>query len=203
MMTGRRWGEGVTCRGPRERKNVPTWSMRWIFVGSLDGLVTIGKGHDVPTHSPTREVVERGEEAGDVVGMVLTDGKRGGKANPGGGHGHPGEQRHRVMHRGLGGVAQCHVRGVLIRLKDIVKIGEEDHIELAAFAHLGNVLVEFGPPPVVAAVRTRMAPHGQAMVGGAMHQILCQVHVFGHMTPLRASVSAMAYREVSKNPASW
>src|SRR5215831_12978080 len=93
------------------------------------------------------------------------------------------------MHGGLGGVLQRHVRGVLICLKDVVKIGEEDHVELAAFAYLGNVLVELGPPPVVAAVRTRMAPHGQAMVSGAMHQILGQMHMFGHCPPLRATVS--------------
>ena len=92
------------------------------------------------------------------------------------------------MHGGLVGVLQRHGRGALVRIEDIVKIGEEDHVELAAFAHLGNVLVEFGPPPVVAAVRTRMAPHGKAMVRRAMHQILCQVHVFGHCPPLCATM---------------
>src|SRR4029453_3259393 len=101
-------------------------------------------------------MIERGEKAGNVVGMLLTDGKGGSQTNPRGGRSHPGEQGYRVMHGGLGGILQRHVRGVLIRFKDIVKIGEEDHVELAAFAHLGNVLVEFRPSPIVAAVRTRM-----------------------------------------------
>src|SRR5712691_6026094 len=226
MITGRRWGEGVTCSGPRERKNLPTWSIRWILVGSakmpaawsitkasssqlchqliaylqkfvgalvalvmllrfviaLDGLVTIGKGDDVPTHPPTRQVVERGEEAGDIVGVLLADGKRGGQPNPGRRCSHPGEQRHRIMHRSLGSIPQGHVWCALVGIEDVVKIGEEDHVELAALARLGDVLVEFGTLPVIAAVSARMAPHGNAMVGRAMHEVLCQVYVLGHKT---------------------
>src|SRR5262249_57582680 len=162
--------------------------MRLGVVIALDGLVAIGKRHDIPAHPPTRQVIEGGEEAGNVGGMLLTDGKGGSKTNARGGSSHPGEQGHWVMHGGLGGVLQRQGWGALVRIEDIVKISEEDHVELAAFAHLGNVLVELGPPPVVAAVRTRMAPHGKAMVRGAMHQILCQMHMFGHCPPLRAIV---------------
>ena len=156
------------------------------FVRVLDGLVTIGKGDDVPTHPPTRQVVERGEEAGDIVGVLLADGKRGGQPNPGRRCSHPGEQRHRIMHRSLSSIPQGHVWCALVGIEDVVKIGEEDHVELTAFAHLGNVLIQFGPSPVIAAIGARMTPHGNTMVGRAMHQILRQVHVSGHRTPLYA-----------------
>src|SRR6266702_5440667 len=67
------------------------------FVRALDSLMPIGKRHDIPAHPPTRQMIERGEETGDVVGMLLTHGKRGGKADPRGGRSQPGEQRHWVM----------------------------------------------------------------------------------------------------------
>src|SRR5262249_34693704 len=61
------------------------------FVRALDGLVTIGKRDNVPAHPSTAEMVERGKETGDVVGVVLADRKRGGEANAGGRRSHPGE----------------------------------------------------------------------------------------------------------------
>ncbi|SUZ81213.1 uncharacterized protein METZ01_LOCUS34067, partial [marine metagenome] len=77
---------------------------------------------------------------------------------------------------GLGGLPKRELQGLLVGVGDVVKVGEESRVGQAPLTNLGDVLVEFGPAPtVIRPFGAGMAPHGQAVVGGSVHQKLGQV----------------------------
>ena len=82
----------------------------------------------------------------------------------------------------LGGVPDRRVHGPAVRVGDVVQVGEEDHVELAALADPRDVLIELRPRPVEPGRRgAGMPPHGEAVVGRAMAEELRQVHLsLGH-----------------------
>jgi len=77
---------------------------------------------------------------------------------------------------GLGGIPKLGLQGLLVGVGDLVKVGEEYRVERAPLTNLGDGLVELGPAPtVIRQFGAGMTPHGQAVVGGSVHQKLGQV----------------------------
>jgi hypothetical protein len=94
--------------------------------------------------------------------------------------------------RHLSGVAQGGRHRAGVGVGDEAQVRKEHHVELAALAHAGDVLVELRPRPVVAGGRgAGMPPHGQAVIGGGVHQELREVHHLGrhHRLPRGADPS--------------
>ena len=80
------------------------------------------------------------------------------------------------MLEGLGGIPKLGLQGLLVGVGDVVKVGEEYRVERAPLTNLGDGLVELGlAPTVIRQFGAGMTPHGQAVVGGAVHQKLGQV----------------------------
>ena len=121
-------------------------------------------------------MIDRRPQAGRVEGMAVAGRERGAEADVFRHGSHIGEQRDRIVLRGLHRVAQRRLHRCPVGVGDVVEVGEEDHVETAALAQAGDVLIELGAVPGIAGmIRQRMPPHGEAMVGGPMHQELGEV----------------------------
>ena len=108
---------------------------------------------------------------------------------------HERQQRDRVVLRRLGGVAQRGRHRARVRVGDVVQVGEEDHVELAALADAGDVLVELRPRPVVAGGRgAGMPPHGQAVIGRPVHRNCARCIILAGITVSLASIADPLYR---------
>src|SRR5438094_499817 len=81
--------------------------------------------------------------------MLIADREGGGEPDGGGGGAHPGQERDRVVARDLCGVLDHGRHRAGVGVRDEIQVGEEHHVEFAALAHPGDVLVELGARPVV------------------------------------------------------
>ena len=95
--------------------------------------VGIGRGHQVPAGAAVRDVVERGEAAGDGVGRLEGGRGRGDQAEMLGHHGERRQQRQRIE-RGHRGAALQRLHG---HVQHGQVIGHEEGVELAALQGLG------------------------------------------------------------------
>ena len=108
--------------------------------------------------------------------MLVNGGEGGTEADATGYRGHHGQQWNGIVLGGLGGLPKRELQGLLVGVGDVVKVGEESRVGQAPLTNLSDVLVEFGPAPtVIRPFGAGMAPHGQAVVGGSVHQKLGQV----------------------------
>jgi hypothetical protein len=140
-------------------------------------LVVVERGDHIPGSASPGQVVEGGPEARGVVRVRVADRERGAQPDARRRRAHPRQQRDRVVLGHLGGVPDGGVHRPAIGVGDVVEVGEEDHVELAALADPRDVLVELGARPVVPGRRRpRMPPHGEAVIRGPVTQELRQVH---------------------------
>ena len=146
-------------------------------------LVVVERGHDVPRRAAARQVIERRPQPRGMERMLMAHRVGGAEPDMRGRGGHERQQRDGIVLGRLGGVADGRRQRAGKGVGDVVEVGEEHHVELAALADPGDVLVELGPGPVVAGRRgARMPPHRDAVVGRAVHQELRQVHHgLGHL----------------------
>ena len=86
-------------------------------------------------------MIERRPEARQIEGVVVADGQGRPQADMAGNGAHIGQQGDRVMFGRLHGVPQGRVERPFVGIGDVVEIGEEDHVELAALTGSGDVLV--------------------------------------------------------------
>ena len=115
------------------------------------------------------------------------------------------EGQDRIVLGRLGGVADRGVHGPAIRVGDVVQVGEEHHVELAALAHARDVLVQLGPRPVVTRRRgARMPLHREVVVGRPMAAKLLRGASAFHRdvpTTLTSEAPAIALRAHSSDAA--
>jgi hypothetical protein len=147
------------------------------LLAEIGRLVVVERGHDVPRCPSAGQVIERRPQAGGMERMLVAHRIGGAQADLLGDGGHERQQRDRIVLGRLGGVADRRRQRARIGVGDVVEVGEKDHVELAAFADLGDVLVERRPRPVVARLGgTRMPPHRHAVIGRPVDQELRQMH---------------------------
>ena len=140
-------------------------------------LVVVQRGDDVPRRAAARQVIERRPQPRGMERMLMAHRVGGAEPDMRGRGGHERQQREGIVLGRLGGVADRRRQRAGKGVGDVVEVGEEDHVELAALADPGDVLVELGLGPVVAGRRgARMPPHGDAVIGRTVHQELRQVH---------------------------
>ena len=140
-------------------------------------LVVVERGHDVPRRATARQVIERGPQPRGMERMLMAHRVGGAEADMRRGGGHERQQGDGIVLGRLRGVADGRRQRARKGVGDVVEVGEEHHVELAALANPGDVLVELGLRPVIAGRRgARMPPHRDAVVGRAVHQELRQVH---------------------------
>ena len=83
------------------------------------------------------------------------------------------------MLRRLSGVTQAGFQTTLIGIREVVEVRKEYHVEFTPFAHLGDVLIQFGLGPVIAPPhRFGVPPHCQAVLCRAMREKLCMADKF-------------------------
>ena len=111
----------------------------------------VGRGDRVPRGPAVAQVVERGELAGQLVGLVERGVERGGEADAVGDGGQRGEHGERV-----GPADDVEVEDPAAVLAQPQALGEEEEVELAPLGGLGEV-DERGE--VGLAARLRVAPH--------------------------------------------
>ena len=149
-------------------------------------LVPVDRGDDVPRGASAGQVVDGRPEARGVERMLVAGRKGGGDADAAGDRGDPGQQGDRVVFRRLGGIAQGRGERAGIGIGNVVEVGEEHHVEQAAFTDPGDVLVELRARPVVVGeFGLRMPPHSETVVARSMDQEL------GEMDLPRSHVSSI------------
>ena len=122
-------------------------------------------------------MVERRPQARGVERVGVAYGEGGSDADPLRDGGEKGKERDRVVLRRLSRAAERGAEAAGIGVGDVVEIGEEHHVEAAALANPRDMLIELGPVPGVARLgRLRVPPHGEAVIGGPVHQKLGEVH---------------------------
>ena len=98
--------------------------------------VVVGRGDDVPRRPPGRDVVERGELAGHVVGLGEAGRDRAAQADARRGAGQRGEQRHRLEHVHEHREAAPGVQVLGPRRR---RVGDEEQVEASALGKLRQV----------------------------------------------------------------
>ena len=168
------------------------------LLAEIGRLVVVERGHDVPGGATAGQVIERRPQPSGMEGMLVAHRIGGAQTDLLGDRGHERQQRDRIVLGRLGGVANRRRQRAGIGVGDVVEVGEEDHVELAALADLGDVLVEGRPRPVVACLGgARMPPHRYAVIGRPVDQELGQMHHrFGHA----ASPDSVAMRRDRRSP---
>ena len=138
--------------------------------------VAVDRGDDVPAGSASRQMVDRRPEPRCVEGMAVAGGEGGAETDVLRHRPHVGQQRDRIVLGRLHGIAQRRLQRGPVRVGDVVEVGEEDHVEAAALAEPGDVLIELGAVPAIAgSIGQWMPPHGQTVIGGPVHQELGEV----------------------------
>ena len=140
------------------------------------------RGHDVPRDSAARQVIQRGDLAGEGEGGHLQDRTRVGEAQMLGRHGHGRDERHRVVRRDLHGLHDRGLRPATIEVVGADHVGEEERVEAAFLEKLGKL--DPGLDPVELAL-ARVLPHPEAVldVGDAVHRERVEVDALAHRRP--------------------
>ena len=130
-------------------------------------LVLDLRRHQVPAGAAAADMVDRGEAAGDVVGLVVGRGRRRDEADPAGHHGECGKRCRRLE---LDGARELGARAFAPRQGAAAghahRVLEEDRVELGCFRHLGDVGV-FLEIHVGRRHRIGMTPARQMVAGHA------------------------------------
>ena len=123
------------------------------------------------------DMVQRGEFAGEVIGLLI--GGRGGgrQANVLGDH---RERRQQGQRLEMGDKLDGARDRVHMRLAGGVAVGEEDHVELRPFRRLGHFDIVFDAD-IGHGIGAGMAPGGDMMPCGV--EIGCKRHLPGHRLP--------------------
>ena len=112
--------------------------MRRMLAAEHRARLGVGGRHDIPAGPTGREVVERGEAAGHVIGLGVGRRGGGGEAQPRGAHRESRKQRQRLE------LADC---GGMLAISRGEAVAQEEHIELPALGSGRDVLhqAEVGP----------------------------------------------------------
>ena len=107
-----------------------------IVSAKVERGVRVGRRHDVPAGAASADMVERGEAARDVIGLVERGGRRRDEPDAFGGAGESGQQSERLERR--------HGRAPSQRLDRHVEhgkmVGHEERVELSALERLSEAL---------------------------------------------------------------
>ena len=137
-----------------------------VATGEIGGRAVVRGGDHVPGGPALREQIQRGERAGNVVGLAVGCRGRGCQANVAGGHGQGRQQRQRLK-------AQCG-RRVHVGC-GAQAIGQEDHVELGVFSGLGQALDQ--AQVFAARLGIGVAPASHVVAGALQEQ--AQAHLAG------------------------
>src|SRR5205807_2800591 len=90
--------ERVDDREKLARLRVAVAMWRQALEAEVARRIVIGRGHDIPGSAAVRDMIERGELAGEVVGLEKAGGGCRAETNMGGGAGNRRQQRDRLQH---------------------------------------------------------------------------------------------------------
>ena len=151
-----------------------------LLMAEIQRRVGVGGRDQVPAGAAVADVVERGEFAGDVVGVVVGGRCGGDQAEPLGDHRERGQQGERVE-RGDGGAAL--ERGHR-HVQHGEMVGHEEGVELAALEGLREAL-EVGEVEIGVGERARVAPPRRMDADRAHEGAEPQLPPIGHRNSVR------------------
>ena len=149
--------------------------VRHVLVAAVvQRVLLVVRGHEVPGRAAAADLVERGELAGERIGLVVGRGRCRDEAEMPGYGGQRRQDRHRFE---LHDLAHATARvGIALQI-DRGGIGEEQEVELAALGELGDLdhVGQAGPGMVMG---VGVSPCGD-MLSGLVHESAEMHHAFG------------------------